>query len=124
MAVGVLLETHDCPLSPDEERHIRHHLERLGDRLDRLSEPLATVVVTRHERQRQIDVALRLELGPLGEQLTSHQVAGSAPQAVRLAVADVQRQLAHRLAGTWGEPTYHPRLPRSSGSHPPESSSG
>lgn len=118
MAIGMLLETHDCPLTPDEERYIRQHLERLGDRL---VEPLATVVLTRHERQRQIDVALRVELAPPGEQLISHQVAGSAPRAVRLAVADVQRQLDHRLAGQPGEPAWRRRMPRARRAHSPES---
>ena len=45
---------------------------------------MATVVFKRHERQRQVEVALRVELGPLGEHLVSHQAAETAIHAVRL----------------------------------------
>ena len=122
MTLGITLETHDCPLSADEERHIRHHLERLGERLSHFPEPMATVVLKRHELQRQVEVALRVELGPLGEHLISHQAGETPIHAVRLAVEDVERQLERRLSQKRGEHTYgvpSRRLPKAERPHPP-----
>ena len=125
MALEITLETHDNPLGPDEERHIRHHLERLGERLSHFPQPIATVVLKRHPMQREVEVALRVELGPLGEHLISHQAAETAFHAVRLAVEDVERQLERRLAKQRGEHTYgvpSRRLPNADRPHPPEKS--
>lgn len=127
MALGITFETRDCPLGADEERHIRHHLEMLGQRLTHFPEPLATVVLKRHELQRRVEVALRVELGPLGEHLVSHQAAETATHAVRLAVEDVERQLERRLAKQRGEHTYgvpSRRLPKANRPHPPKTSTG
>ena len=123
MALGITLETHDCAIGPDEEGHIRHHLEKLGQRLTHFPEPIATVVLKRHVLQRQIEAALRVELGPLGEHLVSHQAAETATHAVRLAVEDVERQLERRLAKQRGEHTYgvpSRRLPKADRPHPPK----
>jgi ribosome-associated translation inhibitor RaiA len=106
MALTITLEDHDCPLGPDDERRIRHHLKRLGRRLTHFPEPIATVVLKRHLQQRQVEVSLRVELGPLGEHLVSHQTAETAPHAVRLAVEDLERQLERRLAKQRGEHTF------------------
>jgi ribosome-associated translation inhibitor RaiA len=121
VTLGITLETHDCPLGPDEERHIRHHLERLGQRLTHFPEPLASVHLKRHELQRQVEVDLRVELGPLGAHLISHQSAETAVHAVRLAVEDVERQLERRLAKQRGEHSYgvpSRRLPKAERPHP------
>lgn len=123
MALAITLETRDCPLGPDEERHIRHQLERLGERLAHFPEPIATVVLKRHELQRQVEVALRIELGPLGGHLISHQAAETAPHAVRLAVEDGERQLERRLSKQRGEHTYgvpSRREPKADRPHPPK----
>jgi hypothetical protein len=125
MALGITLETHDCPLGPDEERHVRYQVEMLGKRLAHFPEPIATVVLKRHELQRRVEVALRVELGPLGEHLVSHQAAETAAHAVRLAVEDGERQLERRLAKQRGEHTYgvpSRRLPKAGRPHPPETS--
>jgi ribosome-associated translation inhibitor RaiA len=121
LTLRILLETHDCPLGPDEEELVRHHLESLGRRLAHHPEPIATAVLKRHELQRKIEVALRVELGPLGEHLISHQAAGTAPHAMRLAVEDVERQLERKLAQQRGEHTYgvpSRRLPKANRPHP------
>jgi hypothetical protein len=125
LALVITLETHDCPLSPDEEGHIRHQLEVLGKRLDHFPEPLATVVLKRHELQREVEVALRVEPGPLGRHLISHQAAETAPHAVRLAVEDVERELERLLSNERGEQTYgvpSRRLRQAGRPHPPEPS--
>lgn len=125
MALVITLETHDCPLGPDEEQHIRGHLDRLGRRMSHFPEPLATVVLKRHELQRQVEVDLRVELGPLGGHLVSHQSAETPIHAVRLAVEDAERQLERHLAKQRGEHTYgvpSRRLPKAERPHPPETS--
>lgn len=122
MALAIILETHDCPLGRDQERRIRRRLERLGERLSHFPEPTATAVLKRHETQRQVETALRVELGPLGAHLISHQAAETAPHAVRLAVEDVERQLERHLAQQRGEHTYgvpSRRLPKADRPHPP-----
>jgi hypothetical protein len=53
-----------------------------------------------------VAVDLRLELGPLGSHLISHQAAETADRAVRLAVEDVERQLERQLAVQRGEPSF------------------
>lgn len=121
MALGITLKTVDCPLGPDDERHIRNQLERLGQRLSHFPEPLASVLLKRHAPQRQVEVDLRVELGPLGGHLVSHQTAETAIHAVRLAVEDVERQLERRLAKQRGEHTYgvpSRRLPKAERPHP------
>lgn len=105
MSLRVVLKSAKCPLRDDEERHIRRHLERLGLRLAHFPEPIATLVLERHPRQRRIEAALRVELGPLGDHLISHQAAETAGHAVRLASEDVERQLERRLAKQRGEHT-------------------
>lgn len=125
MTLGITLETHDCPLSPDEDRHVRHQVEGLGKRLTHFPEPIVTVVLKRHELQRRVEVALRVELGPLGAHLVSHQAAETPEHAVRLAVEDAERQLERRLAKQRGEHTYgvpSRRLPKADRPHPPETS--
>lgn len=126
MALTITIEADDHPLGTDDERHIRHHLEMLGQRLSHFPEPIATVVLKRHEAQRQVDVSLRVELGPLGGHLVSHQAAETPTHAVRLAVEDVERQLERRLSKQRGEHTYgvpSRRLPKADRPHPPKSSS-
>ena len=125
MALGITLETRDCPLGADEERHIRHQLEMLGQRLAHFPEPIATAVLKQHDLQRQVEVALRVELGPLGKHLISHQAAETATHAVRLAVEDVERQLERSLSRQRGEHTFgvpSRRLPKADRPHPPKTS--
>ena len=96
----------DAPLGSGEETHIRRQLEKLGKRLTHFPEPSADVVLKQQHGQQRVDVALRVELGPLGNHLISHQWGKTADHAVRLAVADVERQLERRLAKQRGEHTY------------------
>ena len=122
MALDIILATHDCPLGADEEGHVRGQLERLGERLAHFPAPIATAVLKRHDLQRHTEVSLRVELGPHGGHLVSHQTAETAIHAVRLAVEDVERQLERRLSRQRGEHTFgvpSRRLPKSSRPHPP-----
>lgn len=125
MTLIITLETHDCPLSPDEERHVRYQVEKLEKRLAGFPEPIATVVLKRHELQRRVEAALRIDLGSRDSYLGSHQAAETAPHAIRLAVEDVERQLERRLAKLRGDHTYgvpSRRLPKADRPHQPETS--
>jgi hypothetical protein len=53
-----------------------------------------------------MEVDLRVQLGPLGAHLVSHQRAGTTAHAVRLAVEDVERQLERRHADQRGEASF------------------
>jgi hypothetical protein len=50
-----------------------------------------TLSPTRHADQRRVAADLRIELGPLGHILVSHQAAETPDQATRLTVEDVER---------------------------------
>jgi ribosome-associated translation inhibitor RaiA len=116
MAMESIIRTHGFRLSAIDEGRIEHHLNRLERRLVHHPEPSAMLVLTQHRSQRQIEVDLRIELGPLGSHLISHQGAETVDRAVRLAVEDVERQLERHHAQQSGEPTFgvpSRRLPRS-----------
>jgi hypothetical protein len=109
-------------LESDQEAHIRRLLVKLGKRLAHFPEPSAHVVLKQQHGQQRVDVALRVELGPLGNHLISHQWGKTDDHAVRLAIADVERQLERRLAKQRGEHTFgvpSRREPASLRPHPP-----
>ena len=116
---------HGLTLTPDEQRRIEHQLEALERRLVHHPEPTVKLEIELHPDQRQLGADLRLQLGPLGPHLISHQSAETADRAVRLAVEDLERQLERRLARQRGEPTFgvpSRRLPKQlRPSQPPES---
>lgn len=110
-------------IEPDEidRAQIDGILRTLERRLVARPEPHATVVLARHARQRRIDADLRIELGPLGPTLISHQNAANADLAVRRAVKDVDRELEHQVARQRGEDSYgvpSRRQPRRLRPHP------
>lgn len=122
MTLTTSLATHDVVLSPTEQKRIRRYLGALERRLEHHPEPSATLMLKGHAAARRVTVDLRVQLGPLGEHLVSHQAAESATQAVRLAVEDIERQLDRRHASERGEPTYgvpSRRLPETLRPHPP-----
>ena len=106
MALATNVRTIGFSLNEIEERRLLHQLENLERRLVHHPEPSAALVLTQHRGRRQVEVDLRIELGPLGSRLISHQQAETADQAVRQAVEDVERQLERRLAGQRGEPSF------------------
>lgn len=106
MALTTTLKLKNLTLNKTQERRIHRHLERLERRLVHHPEPEATLVLESFRARRQIEVDLRLQLGPLGSHLISHQAAETPDYAVRLAVEDVERQLERRLAQQRGEPTF------------------
>lgn len=122
MSLAITMNTADVALSDAERRHITGQLRALERRLAHHPDPSVSLVFTPHPTRRQIEVALRVQLGPLGGHLISHQAAETADHAVRAAVEDVERQLERRLATQRGESTYgvpSRREPAQLRPHPP-----
>jgi ribosome-associated translation inhibitor RaiA len=116
MALETIIRATGMSLSGDVEARVQHQLSALDRRLAHHPAPKAWLVLTRHREQRQIEVDLRVELGPLGSHLVSHQAAETVDRAVRLAVDDAERQLERVHAVQRGEPSFgvpSRRLPRS-----------
>jgi ribosome-associated translation inhibitor RaiA len=123
MSLEIKLDVHDFVLSDDEDRRIHQQLAGLERRLVHRPDPTAVLVLKQLVAPRQVQVDLRLRLGPLGPQLISHQAGTTADQAVRLAVADVERQLERHTARQRGEHTYgvpSRRLPTQLRPNPPQ----
>jgi aminoglycoside phosphotransferase family enzyme len=93
-------------VTPDDKAHIARHLAGLERRLVHFSEPLAELVVQPHPAPRQVEAALRVQLGSLGPHVVSHQQGETLDRAVRLAVADVERELERHLGKPRGEDTF------------------
>jgi ribosome-associated translation inhibitor RaiA len=106
MALQTTLNTNGMYLSEDDQQRIQHQLDMLERRLVHRPDPSAVLVFTDHPSQRTVQVELRVQLGPLGAHLISHQSAETAPHAVRLAVQDVERQLERQQASQRGEPSF------------------
>ena len=106
MALEKKLETQNMALTADEERRVDRQLQRLERRLTHYSAPVATVMVSAQPAQRRVQVDLRVQLGPLGAHLISHQAAETADQAVALAVDDVLRQEERRRSTLTHEASY------------------
>ena len=129
MSLQIVLESRRCPLNDAERAHVRHQLGGLERRLVHFPEPVATLVLARHDGRRQVTADLRVRLGPHAAHLISHQAAEAVDQAVRLAVDDVERQLERRLASQRGEPSFGTpsrRLPDDLRPHPlgPDTTAG
>ncbi len=110
-------------LSELERRRIERRLKALERRLVNHPEPLITLVLRAYPARRELEADLRVQLGPLGRHLVSHQTAETADHAVRLAAVDIQRQLERQHARQRGEPTFgvpSRRLPGHRRSHPPD----
>jgi ribosome-associated translation inhibitor RaiA len=106
MVLKTIIRTSGLSLNSSDERRVQHQLDALERRLIHHPEPTASLMLTRHRDQRQIEVDLRVQLGPLGSHLISHQGAETIDRAVRLAVEDVERQLERQHAVQRGEPTF------------------
>jgi hypothetical protein len=100
------IHTRGLTLTDVDARRIAHRLDALERRLARHPAPVADLVLTAHPMQRQVAADLRVRLTPLGSHVISHQAAATTDQAVRLAVVDVERELARRHAVQRGEPSF------------------
>jgi ribosome-associated translation inhibitor RaiA len=106
MALKRTIETRRCSLSAIEQDRIDSQFERLERRLEHYAEPAATLVLEAYEPQRRVTADLHLVFGHRAAGLVSHQSAGTADQAVRLAVEDIERQFERRLAKQRGQPAF------------------
>lgn len=121
MTLTVSLSKEGTELTAEAEQRIERMLKQLERRLAHFPEPKALARLKQQVTQRQITVDLRVELGSHAGELISHQSAGTADHAVRLAVEDIERQLERRLSSQRGEQTYgvpSRRLPKSLRPHP------
>lgn len=121
MTLSTHLDLHGLSLSPVDERRIYAHLHRLERRLDKRPGPSAVVVLRHHADQRRVEVDLRIELGPLGPTLVSHQAAQTPDLATKRAVEDVERELERLVSEQRGEAAFglpSRREPRSLRPHP------
>jgi hypothetical protein len=106
MTLSIQLDLHGLELADVDQRRIRAHLESLERRLEHRPEPAAVLVLHHHVDQRRCAADLRVELGPLGPTLASHQAAETPDHATRLAVEDVERQLERRASEQRGESAF------------------
>jgi ribosomal protein L31E len=107
MPLDTHIEVQGFTLTAVEQRRIDHDLAVLARQgLAHRPAPKAVLVLRQHVAQRQVEANLQVQLGPLGAHVVSHQAAETADRAVRLAVADIERQLERRLASQRGEPSY------------------
>ncbi len=106
MALHITLNTDGLALSEQEESDVRRRLQHLERRLAHHPEPAAVLALHHSRMQRRFQADLRIELGPLGAHLVSHQGAETLEHVVRLAVEDVERQLERLHAGQRGEASF------------------
>src|SRR5579871_4133602 len=105
MDMELVIHGDGLSLSAPEEAQIRRRFVGLERRLQNHPEPKAIVTLGHSIPQRRFSVDLRVELGPLGPQLISHESAPTLLAAVRMTVSDVERQLERRHAEQRGEPS-------------------
>ena len=106
MTLAKSVRAHGITLTDAERQRIDHHLMAIEKRLQHRPEPSATLVLEEHRSRRVIEANLRIQLGPLGDHVVSHQTAETVDKAVRLAVEDVERQIERKAATQRGEPTF------------------
>ncbi len=106
MALEKKVETRNMVLTAVDQRRIEHQLQLLEQRLTHYPEPMVTVMLTPHPAQRQTQVDLRVQLGPEGAHLISHQAAETVDRAVALAIDDVLRQQERHHSALLHEASY------------------
>jgi ribosome-associated translation inhibitor RaiA len=106
MALQTRIDARGVQLGETDRRRVQHHLDTLARRLVHRSEPIAVLALDQQRQQRRIRVDLRVELGPDGPTLVSHQAAETVDRAAELAVTDVERQLERLQAGQRGEASF------------------
>jgi hypothetical protein len=124
MSLDIQLHASGVDLGTDRADKIIRKVHTLDARLEHFPSPLATVRLRDHQDQRRVEVDLRVELGPHGPSLISHQGAETPDHAVRLAVEDIERQLERRLDSLRGDAAFgvpsrrEPRAERPHAPHP------
>jgi ribosome-associated translation inhibitor RaiA len=106
MALTTVFTLRDVSLNDAEKQRIERQLKRLERRLGHYPEPVAEVTLIEHVAARRFEVDLRVQLGPLGSHLISHQSAETVDRAVHLAVEDVERELERQIAKQRGEHSF------------------
>ena len=106
MAFKLRLKIDGLNLNDLEIRRIRRHLERLGDRLTRWSDPMVAVVLGSRPNPPGVTARIRLRAGHLGEHLIGNQSSDTADEAVQGALSQILRQLERQDANQRGEATF------------------
>jgi ribosome-associated translation inhibitor RaiA len=106
MPLQTRIDARGIRLDETDQRRLQHHLDTLARRLARRPEPTAILALEPHPDQRRTCADLRLELGPGGPTLVSHQAAETIDHAVALAFDDISRQLERHAAGQRGEASF------------------
>lgn len=126
MTMNIELHHRNCSLSQAQEARIMHQLDALGGKMNQFPEPTANLRLEQHDMQRRVTADLRLQMGPGGQHLISHQAAETADRAALLAIQDVERQLERELSHmrrqhTFGVPSR--RMPAGLRPNPPAAKS-
>ena len=106
MTLSIQVDLQGFTLSEVDQRRMRSHLRSLERRLKNRSEPAAVLVLREHADQRRVEADLRIELGPLGPTLVSHQAAETPDLAIKRAVEDVERELERQGAEQHGDASF------------------
>ncbi len=106
MALTTRLNLRDLALSSIDEQRIHRQIDTLGRRLMHYPDPVVDLTLLEFPAPRRYSVDLRVQLGPLGSHLISHQSAETVDRAVHLAVRDVERQLERHQAKQRGEHSF------------------
>lgn len=89
-----------------EVRRIERQVGGLARRVKQYPGPRLHVVVERFIRQRRVTAETRLQLGPLGPSLVSHQQAETPARAIHAAISDLERQLERHLSKQRGDASF------------------
>jgi ribosome-associated translation inhibitor RaiA len=122
MTLSIQVELQGFTLAEVDQRRMRAHLRSLERRLKNRPEPAAVLVLHQHADQRRVTADLRVELGPLGPTLVSHQAAETPDLAIKRAVEDIERELERQVSEQHGDASFgvpSRREPRRLRPHPP-----
>jgi ribosome-associated translation inhibitor RaiA len=123
MTLSIQVDLQGFTLPEVDQRRMRSHLRNLERRLKHRPEPAAVLVLRQHTDQRRVEADLRIELGPLGPTLVSHQAAETPDLAIKRAVEDVERELERQVSEQHGDASFgvpSRREPRRLRPHPPD----
>ena len=98
MAMKLRSRLQGVTLNELEARRIERQLRRLDSHLEGWPEPIATLLLSQDPTRPQVAARLRVRLGHLGGHLVGRDLADTADQAVKGALAAVMRQLERRRA--------------------------
>jgi len=106
MSLQTRIDAHGVRLDEVNRRRMHHHMDVLARRLATRPEPTAILALEPHADQRRTCADLRVELGPGGPTLVSHQAAETIDHAVALAMDCILRQLERHVSGQRGEASF------------------